>query len=98
MALQSSTQPAQPPAPQAPQEPFMVQVSQPAPDRETVKDVIVGAFGLTGALVVAAVLSGTLLAGVWIVWRKWRRTYDDAPPSLGSVPISPTRPPSAPDQ
>ena len=47
-----------------------------------------GAFGLTGALVLAAVLSGALLAGLWIVWRKARRPFDaDAPPSIGSVAI-----------
>lgn len=77
----------------------MVQVSQPPPDSASVKDVIVGALGLTGALVLAAVVSGAVLGGLWIFWRKWRRTYDnDAPPSLGSVPISPTRPPSSRDQ
>ena len=38
----------------------MVQVSQPPPERESVKDVIVGAFGLTGALVLA---DGTVFEG-----------------------------------
>lgn len=81
----------------------MVQVSPPAPERENLSQMIVGAFGLTGAMVLAAVLSGTALAGLWIVLRKWRRTYDyNAPPSLGSTPLStsapPTRPPSSPDQ
>ena len=60
--------------------------------RDTAKhqfgDVIVGSFGLTGALVLAAVVSGTLLAGLWILWRKTRRTFDtDAPPSIGSVAL-----------
>jgi hypothetical protein len=51
-------------------------------------DVIVGSFGLTGALVLGAIVSGTVLAGLWILWRKARRTFDtDAPPSIGSVPI-----------
>lgn len=60
--------------------------------RDTAKhqfgDVIVGSFGLTGALVIAAVVSGMLLAGLWILWRRARRTFDtDAPPSIGSVAI-----------
>lgn len=101
MPLQSSTPPA--PQTQAPNEPFMVQVSPPAPPREDLRGVLVGAFGLTGALVLAAVVSGAVLASVWIVWRNWRRTFDsDAPPSLGSMPLSPdrptTRPPSSQDQ
>ena len=51
-------------------------------------DVIVGSLGLTGALVLAAVLSGMLLAGLWIVWRKWRRPFDtNAPPTIGPVPL-----------
>jgi hypothetical protein len=51
-------------------------------------DVIVGSFGLTGALVLAAIVSGALLAGLWILWRKARRTFEtDAPPSIGSVPL-----------
>lgn len=80
----------------------MVQVSPPAPERENIKDVIVGAFGLTGALVLAAVASGAVLGGLWILWSKWRRAHvDDAPPTLGSVPIAPEpfkRPPSSQDQ
>lgn len=80
----------------------MVQIDRPAPERDTLKDVIVGSFGLTGALVLAAVVSGAVLAGIWIIWRRWRRTYEhDAPPSLGSVPLgpdAPKRPPSSQDR
>ncbi len=58
-------------------------------------DAIVGAFGLTGALVRAAVISGAMLAAVWIVMRQRRRTYEsDAPPSLGSAPLGPGSTPS----
>ncbi len=96
------SKPSEAPAPQpAPLHPFMVQIDRPQ-ERETLKDVIVGSFGLTGALVLAALVSGTTLAAIWILWRKWRRTYEhDAPPSLGPVPLgpdSPTRPPSSQDQ
>ncbi len=83
---------------QAQQQGFIVQVAPPAPERENVKNVIVGAFVLTGALVLAAVVSGATLAAVWILIRKWRRTYEsDAPPSLGSAPLGPT-PPSSDDR
>lgn len=81
----------------------MVQVAPPPAEGQDFKNVIVGSFGLTGAIVLGAVLSGSVLAGLWILWRKWRRTYDaDAPPTLGPVPLSSssttTRPPSSPDQ
>lgn len=80
----------------------MVQVQRPPAERDTLQNVIVGSIGLTGALVLGAVVAGTTLAGLWIVLRKWRRTYDhDAPPSMGPMPLSPTdatRPPSSQDQ
>ncbi len=67
---------------------FIVQVQPTDTPKHQLGDIIVGSFGLTGALVLTAVLSGTLLAGLWIVWRKSRRTFDtEAPPSLGSVPL-----------
>lgn len=77
------------PQPQRPTDnAFMVNVQPADTPKHQLGDIIVGAFGLTGALVLAAVLSGTLLAGLWIVWRKARRPFDaDAPPSIGSVAI-----------
>lgn len=75
-------------APQSTDNAFMVKVQPTDSAKHQLGDIIVGSFGLTGALVLAAVLSGTLLAGLWILWRKSRRTFDtDAPPSIGSVPI-----------
>ena len=67
---------------------FIVKVQPADTAKHQLGDIIVGSFGLTGALVLAAVLSGTLLAGLWILWRKSRRTFDtDAPPTIGSVPL-----------
>jgi hypothetical protein len=89
------------------QQPVMVQVSpREKPQGTSFQDVIVGSFGLTGALILAAVVSGATLAGLWILWRKWRRPFDHgAPPSLGATSFSskvsssqPGRPPSSQDQ
>lgn len=67
---------------------FIVNVQPQDSAKHQFGDVIAGSIGLTGALVLAAVGSGTLLAGLWILWRKARRTFDtDAPPSIGSVAI-----------
>ena len=67
---------------------FIVKVQPSDTAKHQLGDVIVGSFGLTGALILGAVVSGTLLAGLWIVWRKSRRTFEtDAPPSIGSVPL-----------
>jgi len=67
---------------------FIVKVQPTDSTKHHLGDVIVGSFGLTGALILAAVVSGTVLASLWILWRKARRTFDtDAPPSIGSVAI-----------
>jgi hypothetical protein len=67
---------------------FIVKVQPTDTPKHQLGDIIVGSFGLTGALILAALVSGAVLAGLWIVWRKSRRTFDtDAPPSIGSVPL-----------
>jgi len=71
---------------------FIVQVQPRDTAKHQLGDVIVGALGLTGALVLGAIVAGMSLAGIWIVWRKYRRPFDtNAPPTLGSVPISTSR-------
>jgi hypothetical protein len=79
---------------------------EPAPNEaQQLGKVIVGSFGLTGMLVVGALVTGALVASAWILWRRWRRTYDvDAPPSIGPMPLggaareTSARPPSSPDR
>lgn len=75
-------------APQSTDNAFIVRVQPHDTVQHQLGDIIAGSFGLTGALVLAAVVSGVVLAGLRIVWRKSRRTFDtDAPPSIGSVPL-----------
>jgi len=74
--------------PQSTDNAFIVKVQPTDSTKHQLGDVIVGSVGLTGAMVLAAVVSGTLLAALWILWRKARRPFDtDAPPSIGSVPL-----------
>ena len=120
--LQQAPPPAQPTPPAPPplppptttktpeftQQPFMVQVSRPDDDRYALRDLIVGSFGLTGALVLGGLLAGAIVASVLIGWRKLRNGgRPEAPPTLGQIPLSSsgsaddgdaTRPPSSQDQ
>ncbi len=81
-------QTAQPPAPPAqPGKPIVVQVvKQPPVAREIgMGDVVLGAVGLTGAIILAAIIAG-LIAGVAIIgfrhWRERQRDDGDAPVRL----------------
>jgi hypothetical protein len=56
----------------------------------TVADVIIGALGLTGALVVAALVLGLLLGGTLIAIKKFRARYNLEPiPDSESLRITP---------
>jgi hypothetical protein len=52
--------------------PIIVRVVPEAVESTTIVDVLVGAIGLTGALVLAAVLLGVILGGVLIGLKVWR--------------------------
>ena len=54
----------------SPTQPIIVQLVQEEPDELSVGDVIVGALGITGLLVLLAVVSGALLAVLLIRWKK----------------------------
>ena len=59
--------------------PIIVDVVQQSTESTTVADVLLGAIGLTGVLVVAAVLLGALL-GAALIAVKIRRSRADADP------------------
>jgi hypothetical protein len=64
-------------------QPVMVRVLQPTVEETSVADVLIGSIGLTGVLVLVAVLLGALLGGALIGIKKLRSRYN-----LESVPDS----------
>ena len=60
-------------------EPVMVRVIQPAIEETSVADVLIGSIGLTGVLILVAVLLGALLGGVLIGIKKLRSRYNLEP-------------------
>ena len=54
------------------QAPIIVQVVQQPVHSTTVADVLIGAIGLTGVLVLAALLLGGVLGGALIAFKTWR--------------------------
>ncbi len=66
-------------------QPIMVEVVQQPVESTTVADVLLGAIGLTGVLVLAAVLLGALLGGALIAYKTWRGGPD--PADTGTIHI-----------
>ena len=70
--------------------PIIVKVVQEPVKSATVVDVLVGALGLTGALLVAAVLLGALLGGILIGVKLLRARYNLEPvPDAESLRVTP---------
>jgi hypothetical protein len=57
------------------QQPIIVHVVQPPVESTTLGDVLVGAFGLTGALLLVALLLGAALGGLLIGYKKLRARF-----------------------
>ena len=57
-------------------EPVMVRVIQPTVEETSVADVLIGSIGLTGVLVLVAVVLGALLGGALIGVKKLRARYN----------------------
>ena len=60
-------------------EPVMVRVVQPAVEETSVADVLIGSIGLTGVLILVAVVLGAILGGVLIGIKKLRSRYNLEP-------------------
>jgi len=71
--------------------PIIVRVIQePAKETTTIVDVVVGSLGLTGALLLAAIVLGAILGGILIGIQKLRARYNLEPvPDSESMRITP---------
>lgn len=58
------------------QSPVMVRVVEEPTESTTVADVLIGAIGLTGVLVIAAVLLGALFGSILIGVKKYRERHN----------------------
>jgi hypothetical protein len=67
---------------QQPSQPIVVRILEEPVRETTVVDVLIGAFGLTGVLILIAVLCGVALGGLFVLYRKIqakRRPYRPEP-------------------
>jgi hypothetical protein len=70
--------------------PIIVRVIQEPTPSTTIMDVVVGALGLTGALLFAAILLGALLGGILIGVKKLRARYNMEPvPDSEALRVTP---------
>ena len=73
------------------QQPVMVRVVEQPIESTTVGDVFIGAFGLTGALILSAIFLGALFGGMHIGIKKLREKYNLEPvPDSEALRITPT--------
>jgi hypothetical protein len=71
-------------------QPIIVRVVEEPTKSTTIVDVVVGALGLTGALLLAAILLGALLGGILIGVRVLRARYDLEPiPDSEALRVTP---------
>jgi hypothetical protein len=76
-----------------PPNPVMVKVVEPAVESTTVADILIGALGLTGAMLFAALLLGALLGGLLIGIKKLRARYNLEPiPDAEAMRVTPGLP------
>jgi len=75
-------------------DPIIVRVVELPAESTTVADVLIGALGLTGALVVAAALLGLVLGGILIGIKLLRARYNLEPiPDSEALRVTPTNTP-----
>lgn len=67
------------------QQPIIVHVIQPPTESTTVGDVLIGAFGLTGLLLLLAIVLGGMFGGVLIGIKVFRRRMNIEPPTDSDI-------------
>jgi hypothetical protein len=73
-----------------PSDPIMVRVIEQPAESTTVADVLIGALGLTGAMLLAALLLGAVLGGILIGIKVLRARYNLEPiPDSESLRVTP---------
>jgi hypothetical protein len=72
-------------------QPVMVRVVEQPVEATTVADVLIGAFGLTGALILSAIILGALFGALLIGIKKLREKYNLEPiPDSEALRITPS--------
>ena len=71
--------------------PIVVRVVEPPVETTTVADILVGALGLTGVMLLAALLLGAILGGILIGAKRLRERYNLEPiPDSEALRVTPT--------
>jgi hypothetical protein len=73
-------------------QPVIVKVIEQPVESTTVGDILVGALGLTGVLLLSAVLLGAVLGGILIAVKRLRAHYNlEAVPDSEALRVTPSR-------
>ena len=76
---------------QSPQQPIVVTVVEEPVESTGISDILVGALGLTGVMLLAAILLGALLGGILIGVKRLRAKYNLEPvPDSEAMRVTPS--------
>ena len=75
-------------------QPLIVKVVEPAVESTSIADIVIGALGLTGAMLLAALVLGAALGGFLIGYKKLRVRWNLEPiPDSEALRVTPGLPP-----
>ena len=74
-----------------PSNPIVVRVVEEPVETTGISDILIGALGLTGVMLLAALVFGLRLGGILIAIKRIRARYDlDAPPETNPMRVTPS--------